>query len=181
MAYDNVTLIPYNYPFGIPKVFNTNFLQYALLNIALDQFCSENTYIFNFDIDEMLMVDPKHLNNILSSKDVYYKVRTWWVPMTLDKNNNLWVAHFHGTRISIFNKKAKRIHQISLPAKNITNCTFGGQNNSELFVTSATKSMNKQEIKKYKFSGALFSVKTNMKGFVQKKYILSNAKKRSIL
>ena len=76
---------------------------------------------------------------------------------------------------------AKRIHQIPLPAKNITNCTFGGYNNTELFVTSATKSMNKQEMKKYKFSGALFSVKTNMKGFFQKKFILSNEKKRSVL
>ena len=123
-------------------------------------------------------------NNKIISKKIFKKFNLKdGAPdgMTLDKNNNLWVAHFHGACISIFNKKAKRIHQISLPAKNITNCTFGGQNNSELFVTSATKSMNKQEIKKYKFSGALFSVKTNMKGFNQKKYILSNAKKRSIL
>ena len=109
MVYDNVTLIPYNYPFGIPKVFNTNFLQYALLNIALDQFCSENTYIFNFDIDEMLMVDPKHLNNILSSKDVYYKVRTWWVPMTLDKNNEYSFKDFKYKDSSSINKGEKYI------------------------------------------------------------------------
>jgi len=101
--------------------------------------------------------------------------------MTLDKNKNLWVAHFHGACVSVFNKKGKRIYQISLPAKNITNCTFGGDNNSELFVTSATKSMNKEDMKKYRLSGALFSVKTNMKGFIQKKFILSNAKKRSLL
>ncbi len=101
--------------------------------------------------------------------------------MTLDKNKNLWVAHFHGACVSVFNKKGKRIYQISLPAKNITNCTFGGDNNSELFVTSATKSTNKEDMKKYKLSGALFSIKTNMKGFIQKKFILSNAKKRSLL
>jgi len=101
--------------------------------------------------------------------------------MTLDKNQNLWVAHFHGACISVFNKKGKRIHKIPLPAKNITNCTFGGDNNSELFVTSATKSMNKRDLQKYRLSGALFSVKTNMKGFIQKKFIISNAKKRSLL
>ena len=101
--------------------------------------------------------------------------------MTLDKKQNLWVAHFHGACLSVFNKNGKKIHQISLPAKNITNCAFGGANNSELFVTSATKSMNKSEMQKYRFSGSLFSVKTNMKGFVQKKFILSNAKKRSLL
>jgi len=101
--------------------------------------------------------------------------------MTLDKNQNLWVAHFHGACVSVFNKKGKRIHKIPLPAKNITNCTFGGDNNSELFVTSATKSMNKRDLQKYRLSGALFSVKTNMKGFIQKKFIISNAKKRSLL
>ena len=101
--------------------------------------------------------------------------------MTLDKKQNLWVAHFHGACLSVFNKNGKKIHKISLPAKNITNCAFGGTNNSELFVTSATKSMNKSEMQKYRFSGSLFSVKTNMKGFVQKKFILSNAKKRSLL
>ena len=101
--------------------------------------------------------------------------------MTLDKNNNLWVAHYHGACVSVFDSKAKLIHRIQLPAKNITNCAFGGQNNNELFITSATKGMNKAELRKFRYSGFLFSVKTNTKGFVQKKFILSNEKKRSLL
>jgi len=101
--------------------------------------------------------------------------------MTLDKDKNLWVAHFHGACISVFNKKTKLIHRIQFPAKNITNCTFGGKNYSELFVTSALKGMNKNDVKNYRYSGSLFSVKTNTKGFVQKKFNLSNEKKRSLL
>ena len=49
--------------------------------------------------------------------------------MTLDKYKNLWVAHFNGARVSVFNQNAKLIHRINLPAQNITNCAFGGQNN----------------------------------------------------
>ena len=64
----------------------------------------------------------------------------------------------------------KIIHTINLPAKNITNCTFGGSNNSEVFITSALKSMKKNEINKYKYSGALFKIKTNVRGILQKKY-----------
>ena len=101
--------------------------------------------------------------------------------MTLDKNNNLWVAHYHGACVSVFDSKAKLIHRIQLPAKNITNCAFGGQNNNELFITSATKGMNKAELRKFRYSGFLFSVKTNTRGFVQKKFILSHEKKRSLL
>jgi len=101
--------------------------------------------------------------------------------MTLDKKKNLWVCHFNGACISVFNKKGKKIHKINFPAKNITNCTFGGINNNELFVSSATKSMSKKDLRNFRYSGSFFSVKTNMKGFIQKKFFLSNAKKRSIL
>ena len=71
---------------------------------------------------------------------------------------------------SVFNKRGKKIHKINLPAKNITNCAFGGKNNSELFVTSALKGMKTIEIKKYKFSGSLFKIQTNIRGIEQKKY-----------
>ena len=101
--------------------------------------------------------------------------------MTLDKNKNLWVAHYNGACVSVFDNKGKLIHRIQLPAKNITNCAFGGQNNNELFITSATKGMSKAELRKFRYSGFLFSVKTNTRGFVQKKFILSHEKKRSLL
>ena len=101
--------------------------------------------------------------------------------MTMDKNKNLWIAHFHRACISVFNKKGKKIHKIHFPAKNITNCTFGGKNNNELFVSSATKSMSKKDFKDFRYSGSLFSVRSNIKGFVQKKFIINNAKKRLIL
>jgi len=101
--------------------------------------------------------------------------------MTLDKNNNLWVATYGGAKLLVFNKNGKLKHTVKFPAKNITNCTFGGKNNTEIFVTTAKKSMSKSELQKYLFSGSLFSVKSNIKGLTQKKFILSNAKKRLIL
>ncbi len=101
--------------------------------------------------------------------------------MTLDKNKNLWVAHFHGACISVFNQKAKLIHRIQFPAKNITNCAFGGKNTKELYVSTATKGMSKADLRKFRYSGFFFSVKTNVKGVLQKKFILSNEKKRSLL
>ncbi len=101
--------------------------------------------------------------------------------MTLDKNKNLWVAHFHGACVSVFNQKAKLIHRIQFPAKNITNCAFGGKNTKELFVSTATKGMNKADLRKFRYSGFLFSVKTNTRGVLQKKFIISNEKKRSLL
>ena len=101
--------------------------------------------------------------------------------MTLDKNKNLWVAHFHGACISVFNQKAKLIHRIQFPAKNITNCAFGGKNIRELYVSTATKGMSKADLRKFRYSGFFFSVKTNVIGVLQKKFIISNEEKRSLL
>ena len=113
-------------------------------------------------------------NNKIISKKIFKKFKpTDGSPdgMTLDRNKNLWIAHFHGARISVLNSKAQLIHTVNLPAKNITNCAFGGQKNNQLFVTSATKGLNKSDMQKFKYSGCLFSVKTNTKGFLQKKFI----------
>ena len=90
--------------------------------------------------------------------------------MTLDNKKNLWVCHFNGACISVFNKNGTKIHKINFPAKNITNCTFGGKNNKELFVSSATKSMLRKDYKEYRYSGCFFSIKTNMSGKLSKSY-----------
>jgi D-xylonolactonase len=90
--------------------------------------------------------------------------------MTIDSKKNVWVCHFGGACISVYNLRGKKIHKIDLPAKNITNCTFGGLNNNEVFVSTALKDMNKNEIKRYKLSGSLFKVKTNIKGIQSKSF-----------
>jgi len=120
--------------------------------------------IYKIKINKHLKISNKKIFIRLNSKD--------GAPdgMTLDNKKNLWVCHFNGACISVFNKKGKKIHKINFPAKNITNCTFGGPNNNELFVSSATKSMSKKDQKKYRYSGSFFSVKTNMKGKLSKSY-----------
>ena len=84
--------------------------------------------------------------------------------MTTDFKNNLWVCHYRGAKITVYNLKAKKIHQINFPVKNITNCTFGGSNYNELFISTARKGMNANDLKKTPLSGSLFKVKTNLKG-----------------
>ena len=41
--------------------------------------------------------------------------------------------------------------------------------------------MNKADLQKFRYSGFFFGVKTNSKGVLQKKFILSNEAKRSLL
>ena len=90
--------------------------------------------------------------------------------MTIDNKKNIWVCHFGGACISVFNLKGKKIYKFNLPAKNITNCTFCGKNMNDLYITSALKEMKKNEVKKFNLSGSLFHVKTNVKGLISKSF-----------
>ena len=128
---------------------------------------SRSRIIYKIRINKYLKILKKKIFIRLNSKE--------GAPdgMTLDNKKNLWVCHFNGACISVFNKEGKKIHKINFPAKNITNCTFGGPKNNELFVSSATKSMLKKDHKKYRYSGSFFSVKTNMKGKSSKSYKIS--------
>jgi len=94
--------------------------------------------------------------------------------MTIDSKKNVWVCHFGGACISVYNLRGKKIHKIYLPAKNITNCAFGGYNNRELFISTARKGLEKNEIKKYPLSGSLFKIKTNVKGKKAKLFKVTN-------
>jgi sugar lactone lactonase YvrE len=94
--------------------------------------------------------------------------------MTLDSQKNLWICHYGGSCISVYNKDGKKIHNVYFPTKNITNCVFGGKRNSELFVTSAIKSKNKLDKQQFKYSGCLFSIQTNTNGLYQKNLIIKN-------
>ena len=136
---------------------------------------SSKKSIYKIKINKVNKIVSKKIFKKFSSKDGSPD------GMTLDKNKNLWVAHFHGACISVFDKNAKLIHKINLPAKNITNCAFGGKNNKEIFITSATKGTNRADLQKFKYSGSLFSVKSNINGMLQRKFNLNYAKKRSLL
>ena len=93
--------------------------------------------------------------------------------MTTDRKNNLWVCHYAGGCISVYNLKGKKIHKIYLPAKNITNCTFGGSKYNELYVSTARKDLKIKDIKKYPLSGSLFKIKMNIKGKATQSFKLS--------
>ena len=93
--------------------------------------------------------------------------------MTTDIKNNLWVCHYGGACISVYNLRAKKIHKISLPAKNITNCIFGGHKNNELYISTARKGLKNHDLKKYPLSGSLFKVKVNLKGKICKSFNLT--------
>ncbi len=79
--------------------------------------------------------------------------------MAIDAEGRLWVAHWGGGRISVFDPDSGRIvDTILFPATNITSCTFAGDDLSELFVTSASAGANGD------MGGSVFLVHTGITG-----------------
>lgn len=92
--------------------------------------------------------------------------------MVVDSQNNIWVAHWQGGRISQFSSTGHCLQQIILPTSCITSLTFAGHKLSRLFVTSAQEEGGNKENQKNTVShaGCLFEVFTDSFGEAQGLY-----------
>ncbi|MCM3719005.1 SMP-30/gluconolactonase/LRE family protein [Fictibacillus phosphorivorans] len=85
--------------------------------------------------------------------------------MTIDEEGMLWIAHWNGAQVSRWNPETgEQLTSISVPALNVTSCTFGGPDLKTLYITTARKNMTEEEWGKYPLTGGLFKVETDVKG-----------------
>lgn len=80
--------------------------------------------------------------------------------MTIDTEGMLWVAHWGGWQVTRWNPiTGKKLSSIQLPAAKITSCTFGGDNLSDLYISSARVGLSESELAEQPLAGSLFVVK----------------------
>ncbi|MFO1444956.1 SMP-30/gluconolactonase/LRE family protein [Bacillus sp. Bva_UNVM-123] len=85
--------------------------------------------------------------------------------MTIDEEGMLWIAHWGGSKVSRWDpKKGNQLMEIIIPAVNVTSCTFGGEDLSELYITTARTGVAAKNLRQYPFSGGVFKIKTGVKG-----------------
>lgn len=85
----------------------------------------------------------------------------WGLPdgMTIDAENNLWVAHWNGARVSRFSPDGRLLSAIALPTPQVTSCTFAGAALDRMFVTTAAVGREDDP-----FAGQLFEVDPRTRG-----------------
>jgi sugar lactone lactonase YvrE len=89
----------------------------------------------------------------------------WPDGMTSDAEGMLWVAMWGGAKLTRWNPSTgDLLESIPFPALNVTSCVFGGETLGDLYITSARKGMNAEEMDEYPLSGGLFRVKTSIQG-----------------
>ncbi len=85
--------------------------------------------------------------------------------MAIDEKGNLWIALWGGSAVGCWDPATgKLVDKISVSAKNVTSCAFGGNDLSILYITTATQGLNQETLDKYPLSGGLFKAKPGVKG-----------------
>lgn len=85
--------------------------------------------------------------------------------MTSDTAGRLWIALWGGAAITVWNPaNGQLLESLPIPAKNVTSCVFGGENGSDLFVTSARKGLAPADLAEYPLTGGLFRIQTDVEG-----------------
>lgn len=101
--------------------------------------------------------------------------------MTIDEEGRLWVAHWGGYGVYVWNVKTGQLEEkIEVPVPNVASCTFGGKDMSTLYITTATAGLQNEELRKYPLSGSLFSVETKSKGGINHYPFIPSIKMKSL-
>ncbi|MFV0265609.1 MAG: SMP-30/gluconolactonase/LRE family protein [Draconibacterium sp.] len=85
--------------------------------------------------------------------------------MTIDEEDNLWVALWGGSAVACFNpENGELIRKVEVPAKNVTSCAFGGNDLGTLFITTARESTSDEDLQKFPLAGGVFKIRPGVKG-----------------
>lgn len=84
--------------------------------------------------------------------------------MTIDAEGFIWVAMWGGSAVRRYAPDGVSDLVVELPTSQITSCAFGGEDLSDLYITSATSGLSKQELEKQPSAGALFRCRPGARG-----------------
>lgn len=78
--------------------------------------------------------------------------------MTLDADDNLWVALWGGSCVIQLSPEGELLRKINLPVTKVASCTFGGKDLTTLFITTASWNIDEE------LAGSVFSIETDTQG-----------------
>ncbi len=86
--------------------------------------------------------------------------------MTFDAEGHVWVAFWGGGCLRRFNLAGDELQRINLPASQITNVAFGGENLDLMLVTSARVGLSDAQLAQQPLAGSAFVLRTGVRGVV---------------
>lgn len=85
--------------------------------------------------------------------------------MTIDDQGMLWIALWGGGKITRWDPHSgKLFHQIQLPVSQVSSCTFGGPQLTDLYITTARVGLDDRSLEQEPLAGAVFVIPNCGKG-----------------
>ena len=91
--------------------------------------------------------------------------------ITVDEDGYIWCAWWDGWRVVRYAPDGTIDTEIPMPVQRPTSVTFGSEDLSTLFVTSAHIQLTEEERHQQPLAGNVFRIKTNIKGLPEPFYI----------
>ncbi len=90
--------------------------------------------------------------------------------LTVDSEGFVWSAYCGGWKVVRYSPEGKVDREYRLPVANPTSCAFGGKRLDELYITSASLGLSKQQKEQYPQSGDLFCLKAGVPGMDEPRF-----------
>lgn len=92
--------------------------------------------------------------------------RTWGLPdgMTVDQGGFLWVAFWTGSAVRRLAPDGRLVSVVEMPVSLVTSCAFGGDDLSDLYVTSARAGLSETQLRTEPHAGGLFRIHAEIRG-----------------
>ncbi len=84
--------------------------------------------------------------------------------LTVDREGCVWSAMWDGWCVIRFDPSGKEMMRVRMPVVRPTCCTFGGEDLTTLYITTASVGLSEEEIQNSFYSGDLFSLSTSTSG-----------------
>jgi gluconolactonase len=100
----------------------------------------EGKYLFIVESasKKVLRYEAPASDNPLGKQELFYTLKTGGDGLAFDAKGRLWVTDFGGGEIAVLSAEGKYLGGVKVPAKAISNVTFGGPKRDTLFVTTGT-------------------------------------------
>jgi sugar lactone lactonase YvrE len=98
--------------------------------------------------------------------------QNWGLPdgMTVDEEGLLWVAFWDGAAVRRFTADGRLVTTVGFPVSRVTSCAFGGDDLSELYVTSAKNGLSDAQLEEQPLAGGLFGLSPGVRGLPQRPF-----------
>ncbi|GLR18730.1 SMP-30/gluconolactonase/LRE family protein [Portibacter lacus] len=134
----------------------------------------DNKKFFLIDTHEnaMFAYDYEMTSGKISNKTIHIQWSKEEYPdgMAIDSEGGFWVAMWMGSKIEHYDSGGKKIEEVKVPVLHTTSCCFGGKDMKTLLITTSNLNLSKAEKAANPLAGRVFSVETDIKGQVQKRY-----------